>query len=138
MHTTNYFDTLIEIAEDCPVTLGEIPPLKGEKLSVANMQFDMIVDNPYAYTSDEVLFKVFATRKAFASHEVAEQKELWFSKGQPCFRASPLAKRYGWGVHSDSEGRIAIFGAETEEYQKLVADPKVKKLKAMRSKRVKK
>ncbi|MFO7540636.1 MAG: DUF6157 family protein [Chloroflexota bacterium] len=38
MTTTNYFNTLIEIAEDCPATVGEIPPVRGGKKSVANLQ----------------------------------------------------------------------------------------------------
>ncbi|MFX5614998.1 DUF6157 family protein, partial [Acinetobacter baumannii] len=28
-HTTNYFDTLIEVAEDCPVAAAEVPASKG-------------------------------------------------------------------------------------------------------------
>jgi hypothetical protein len=36
MTTTNYFNTLIEIAEDCPVDHGKIPPLKGSKKLVAD------------------------------------------------------------------------------------------------------
>ena len=56
MHTTNYRNTFIEIAEDSKITKGEMPPLKGEKKTVANLQFDMLYDSPYHYTSDEVLF----------------------------------------------------------------------------------
>ncbi len=29
--------------------------------------------------------------------------QTFFSKGQPCLRASDLGKKYGWGIHSDSE-----------------------------------
>lgn len=135
MHSTNYYNTFIEIAEDCPASKGEMPPLKGDKKTIANLQFEMLYDNPYQYTSDEVLFGVYATRKEFSSGEMDEQRAHYFSKGQPCFRASPLAKKYGWGVHSNEEGKIAIYGVETDEYQKLVAEGPIKKVKAMRSKR---
>lgn len=138
MHTTNYFNTFIEIAEDCPIKQGDIPPLKGDKKTVANLQFEMLIDNPYKYTSDEVLFGVFAIRKEFQSYEIEEHRKAYFSKGQPCFRSSPLTKRYGWGVHSNEEGKIAIFAADSEEYQAFLADDSIKKVKAMRSKRVKK
>ena len=134
-HTTNYYNTFIEISEDCAAQEGQVPPEKGEKKSVATLQFDMVYDKPYKYTSDEVLFGVFATRKEFTQQELDEQREHYFSRGQPCFRASPLTKQYGWGLHSNAEGKIAIYGAETEEYKKFVADGSVKKLKAMRSKR---
>lgn len=134
-HTTNYQNTFIEIAEDCSAKQGEMPPLKGDKKTVANLQFEMLYENPYKYTSDEVLFRVFAIRNEFTEGELEEQKEHYFSKGQPCFRASPLTKQYGWGVHSDNEGKIAIFGVETDEYSQFIADDKLKKVKAMRSKR---
>lgn len=135
MHTTNYYNTLIEIAEDCPEHRGEVPPVKGDKRTVANLQFDMIYDHPYEYTSDELIFTIHALRKEIPKGEWKEEYDLFYSKGQPCLRSSPLAKRYGWGVHSDSNGRIAIYGCETEEYRQLVNDPGVQKVKAMRSKR---
>ena len=134
-HSTNYYNTFIEIAEDCPINKGEMPPLKGERKSVANLQFEMLYDHPYKYTSDHVLFGVFAIRKEFVQEELNEQREHYFSKGQPCFRASPLSKRYGWGIHSNAEGKIALHSSDSPEYQKLVADDSVKKVKAMKSKK---
>lgn len=135
MHSTNYFNTLIEIAEDCSVDAGKAPPVKGDKQTVANLQFEMLTDHPYKFTSDDVLFSVFATRKEIPPEALAEEREIFFSKGQPCFRASPLTKSYGWGVHSNAEGKIALFSVGSVEYQKLVADESIKKTKAMRSKR---
>ncbi len=135
MISTNYFSTFIEIAEDCPTTIGKIPPVKGDKKSVANLQFEMLYEHPYEFTSDDILFSVFATRKEIPQEDLEEQRELFFSKGQPCFRASPLTKTYGWGIHSNEEGKIAMYGVESEEYQRFVADESVIKKKAMRSKR---
>ena len=135
MHTTNYYNTLIEVADDCPVEAAEVPPLKGEKKSVANLQFEIVRGNPYKFTSDEVLFDVFTQRQDLAHSEREEARSKFFSKGQPCFRASPLPKRYGWGVHSDAEGKIALLAVESEEYQKLAKDENLQHTKAMRSKR---
>ena len=135
MKTTNYYNTLIEIAEDCPAAAGEVPPTRGNKKSVANFQFEMLQNAPYTYSSDDVLFTVFALRKGFPEDKWEEQRHIFFSKGQPCFRASPLPKRYGWGIHSNEEGKIAMFSAASPEYQQLLADDSVKKTKAMRSKR---
>lgn len=134
-HTTNYYNTLIEIAEDCKTDKGEMPPIRGQKKTVANLQFDMLYENPYKYTSDEVLFGAFAIRKEFEKGEIEEQREHYFSKGQPCFRASPLTKSYGWGIRSNKEGKIAMYGVETEEYQKYLFDDTIRKVKAMRNKR---
>lgn len=135
MHTTNYQNTFVEVAADCPTDIGEIPPLKGDKKTIANHQFDMIYDHPYEYTSDEVFFSVFAIRKEIPQNEQQEAKEVFFSKGQPCFRSSPLTKRYGWGVHSNSDGKVALYALDSEGYQRFLNDPLVKNVKAMSSKR---
>ncbi len=135
IHSTNYENTFIQVAEDCPVHEGEMPPVKGDSKSVANLQFDMVYDKPYTYTSDDVFFQVFADRNNISPAEYVTIRAEYFSKGQPCFRASPLTKRYGWGVHSDADGKVALYGCETEEYKKLSNDPAVKVVKAMKSKR---
>ncbi|MCU0354517.1 MAG: DUF6157 family protein, partial [Cytophagales bacterium] len=41
-HTTNYFDTLVEVAEDCPAIQAEVPTANSDKKSVAAMQFELI------------------------------------------------------------------------------------------------
>jgi hypothetical protein len=87
------------------------------------------------YTSDDVLFAVFAERNQIPEETLAEQRHCFFSKGQPCFRASPLTKRYGWGVHSNKYGKIALFGVETDAYENLVEDETIIKKKGMRAKR---
>lgn len=133
MHTTNYFNTFIGVAEDCPVSKAEIPPQKGENKTVATMQFEMIAHNPYRYTSDEVIFHIHATRNNLQKNDL--EKESFFSKGQACLRSSPLPKRYGWGIHSDAQGKVAMYPMESEEYRKLTADKSLKITKAMRSKR---
>ena len=103
MSTTNYKNTFIEIAEDCPVTVAEVPPHNADAKTVARLQYEMIADNPYRYTSDEVLFSVYAKRKEIPKTHFEEERMKFFSKGQACFRSSPLAKRYGWGIHNDEQ-----------------------------------
>ncbi|HEY1033273.1 MAG TPA: DUF6157 family protein [Flavipsychrobacter sp.] len=134
-HTTNCINTLVEVAEDTVAKAGEVPLTKGEAKSVAAMQYDMISKHPYKYTSDDVLFAVYAERNGIEKDKLKEAREAFFSKGQACFRASPLTKRYGWGVHSNAEGKIAIYGCDTQEYKKLQEDKNLKIVKAMRSSR---
>jgi hypothetical protein len=134
-HTTNYQNTFIEVADDCPVRIGEVPPQKGDNKTVANSQFDLIANNPYKYTSDDVLFEVFAERNQISRTEQPAAREQFFAKGQPCLRSSPLAKRYGWGVHSDGEGKVAIYAVDSPEYKKLAKDKTLQHVRAMRSRR---
>lgn len=131
-HTTNYHNAFIQVAEDCPVAMGEVPPLKAENRSMARLQFEMLADHPYQFTSDEVLFDCFAKKNAIAKAQMKEARDVFFSKGQPCFRASPLTKRYGWGVHADAAGKIAIYAQDSAEYKKLSRDKQVQQFRAMK------
>lgn len=132
-HTTNYFDIFIEVAEDTKALCGAIPSAKGDKKTVAELQHELIVNNPYQFTSDDVLFQVFAIRNDLAESELEQARKDFFSKGQPCFRASPLTKTFGFGVHADKEGKVAIFAIESEQYKSFLKDTSIKKVKAMRS-----
>ncbi len=133
MHTTNYKNTFIQVADDCPTVLAEIPPVKGDKRTIANIQYDILSQNPYKFDSDEVLFQTFAIKNDLTESELAEARILFFSKGQPCFRASPLTKRYGWGIHNDENGKIALVASESENYHQFVDNQSVKCVKAMKS-----
>lgn len=135
MHTTNYFNTFIAVADDCPVQQAQVPTLHPERPSVAAMQYQMITEHPYAYTSDDVLFIVHARRQGLAETEWAEARTAYFSKGRACLRASALPKRYGFGVHCDGQGRVALVGLGTEEYGRLARDKSLEHVKAMRHKR---
>lgn len=134
-HSTNYFNAFIEVAEDCPVAQAEVPQSRGENKTVAQLQFERVVQHPYTYTSDEVIFGIFAERNDVSASEFETEKEKFFSKGQACLRSSPLGKRYGWGFHFDEEGRVAAYPRESKEYESFTKDPKLQHTKAMRSRR---
>lgn len=80
-HSTNYKNTFIETAEDCPVKSAEIPPLKGDAKTIANLQFDMIMHNPYKYTSDDVIFQVYAQRNGITRAQQKEARADFFFQG---------------------------------------------------------
>lgn len=135
MKTTNYLNTFIAVAEDCPVKTAQIPSTKNNEKTIASMQYEIIINNPYKYTSDDIIFNIYAVRNNIPQNALDEERDKFFSKGQPCMSSSPLPKRYGWGVHSDANGKIAIYAMESEEYKKFVSDKKLEHKKAMRSKR---
>jgi hypothetical protein len=137
VHTTNYFDTFIEVADDCPAVTGQIPPVNANAPSVATIQFELISQQPYAFTSDEIIFHVYAIRNDLAASDYAIAKKEFFSKGQACLRSSALGKRYGWGIHADHQGKVALIAIETDDYKKYCSDISLKKVKAMRSKKAK-
>lgn len=120
MSTTDYFDAFIAVAPDCDAAGGTEPPARATP-SVAELTYRMIAGDPYRFTSDDVIFGVWADRGGIPDDERPAAREVFFAKGQPCLRASDLGKRYGWGVHSDAEGRVALFGVESAEYEALAS-----------------
>lgn len=135
MGSTNYIDTFIQVAEDCPVTTAEQPPLGNGSPTIAGLQFALIAEHPYEFTSDDVLFDVHATRRSLDAEERPAAREAFFARSQACLRASPLPKKYGWGIHHDAEGRVALVPVGSAQYQTLAADPHVQQRRAMRSRR---
>lgn len=90
--------------------------------------------NPYELTSDDVIFEVF--------YQIIEERDdknemriSFFSKGQPCLRSSPLAKKYGWGIHSNEHEKVAIYAVHSPEYVRLKDDKNIVHSKGMRSKK---
>ena len=134
MKTINYLNTFIEVAPDCPVDAAEIPPERANKTAV-RIQYEMLADNPYVYNSDDVIFNVYATKNQIPQEQKSEERNKFFSKGRPCLRSSALGKRYGWGIHSNASGKVAIYAVESDEYKRLIDDDNLKHLQAMRSRR---
>lgn len=131
--STNYYNTLITISDDSPTTSSVVPDLT--KSSVASQQFSWISENPYQLTSDDVIFRRVAEKQGIADHLRSAAQKEYFATGRACLRTSPLAKQYGYGIHADSKGKIALIPAESEEYAKLMADDSIKKVKAMKRSR---
>jgi hypothetical protein len=46
-----------------------------------------------------------------------------------------LPKRYGWGAHFDAKGRIAIYGAQTDDYRRFSTNNSLKVIPAMRNRK---
>lgn len=115
-HTTCYFDTFITVAPDTPAPGATEPPGTASP-SVVARTFALISAAPYEHTSDDVLFTVWADRKEIPEAEREQAREKFFAKPKACFRSSDLGKRYGWGVHSDAKGRVALYAMGSTEYE---------------------
>jgi hypothetical protein len=136
-HTTNYTNALILPAEDSKAGHSEIPQAHNGKETIATMQYEKIARHPYTYTSDDVIFGCYADKQDIPESLRSKAREEFFSKGQPCLRTSPLAKKHGFGIHSDSLGRVKLIPMESEEFGKMLEDERIQKVKAMRSSRAK-
>jgi hypothetical protein len=43
----NYYDTLIEVADDCPATEGQVPQARSGKKTKAVVEYELLVKHPY-------------------------------------------------------------------------------------------
>lgn len=132
MHSTNYFSTLIVASPDCPASAGTAPKKAG---TIATVQYELLSASPYEMSSDELLFAVEARRKGVKGSKLAAFRKAFFSTQHACLRGSPLVKSYGWGIHHDVRGRIALVGCETKQYVAMVEDRAIRKVFGMRSRR---
>lgn len=131
VHSTNYTNTLIRPAEDCNA-VAKVPDKAG---SVVALQYEMMTQRPYTLTSDDVFATVAASRQGVSEDDLPAFRRDYFSKGQPCFRASPLTKTHGWAIHSDQDSRVALISPESDRFHQLLEDETVTKVMAMRNKR---
>jgi hypothetical protein len=131
----NYYDTLIEVADDCPATEARVPQAKGGKKTKAVVEYELLVTHPYAYTEEDIAFTVFALLHDIPRASWPREREKFLRKGHPHLRVSALATRYGWGIHNNAEGKIALIAVQSPEYKRLMKDPRITKVKAFRSSR---
>lgn len=116
MEQVDYLDTFIAVADDSRATRGTAPPDTGVNPSVAARTFRMVAEHPYGFTSGDVIFAVFADRRGVPEQERASARREFYARSQACLRASDLGRRYGWGIHADADGQVALVGVETPAY----------------------
>jgi Family of unknown function (DUF6157) len=131
----NYYDTLIEVADDCPATEGQVPQARGGKKTKAVIEYELLAEHPYTYTEEDIAFEVYAVLHDIPKASRPKERDKFLSKGHPHLRVSALAKRYGWGIHNNAEGKVALIAVESPDYKRLMHDPRTTKIKAFRSSR---
>jgi len=135
----SYSNTFITVSTDCPVAVGVVPEVKKDKPTIASIEYELIASNPYEYTEKDVIYLRHLQHKCISSEELTARgtqiRDELFQKPQPCFRASMLPKKFGWGIHYNEEGKIALYGKESSEYEQFVENNngEVKLLVAMRN-----
>jgi hypothetical protein len=135
----NYYDAFIRLAPDSTTTRGTVPPARGETKTIPVIEYELLAAKPYFYTQEELQFAVHVEREGITPAQLkAKRKQLWaefFGKPRACLRCSSLPKKYGWGLHFDKEGRIALVAVESAAYKKFSGSKSFKVVPAMNSKR---
>ncbi|MEK3890488.1 DUF6157 family protein [Bacillus sp. FSL K6-3431] len=131
----SYKDTFITISEDSNLASSIVPVPRNKKPTVASIEYDLIKNNPYKYTQEDVQFETYLIKNQSELNNINDLRELFFTKTKACFRASPLVKKYGWGIHYDDQGKIAIYDVKSETYNQFLKTDNISIIKGMRSKR---
>src|SRR4051812_40091738 len=133
----NHWQTLIAVADDCPVSAAVVPVARGGRKTIAVIQYELLSTSPYKYTSAQVLFECSMRHQGLAAAGLKTQPlALWdafFAKPQACLRASALPKKYGFGLHCDADGKVALCAMESADYRRLSRSKTVQVFKAMPS-----
>jgi hypothetical protein len=116
-------EEIILVAEDCPISSSEAPPL-GDKKTIARIDYEVLIENPYVFNEREFFKKVhYEQRKRF------DLKIETYN-----IKRSSVVQTYGWGVHRNREGKLALIPMESAEYKKL--QETIKNTKSYRKKKI--
>lgn len=133
MDRVDYVNTFIAVAPDNRAVRGMAPPARGRAPvdgladepsdripTVASLTYELINGRPYELTSGDVIFTVMALRRGIKDADRAAARAEFYVTPRACLRSSDLGKRYGWGIHADADGRLALYGVESHEYGRLL------------------
>lgn len=129
-----YTNTFIIAADDCPVSTAQNPSRGKDTLTRAEIEYNLLTQEPYSCDHLDFTYLVHNRHKA-QSGATPQSRHEFHAKGQPCMRASALVKRYGYGAHYNSTGKIAIYPMESPTYKKFSESNATTVLKGMRNKR---
>lgn len=121
MESVDYTDTFITVAPDTASTAGVIPVPRPQGPTVASATYEHVGPQPYRLQSSEVIFSVWADRQGIPVQDRDAARSEFFAKPRACLRSSDLGKRFGWGIHADEYGRIALYSLGTAEYESLAS-----------------
>src|SRR5437667_12794275 len=100
----NYFDTLIEVADDCPTKKAKVPLATAGKKTKAVVEYESLVKHAYSHTEEDIAFETYADLHDIPKDIWPKQRKKFLRKGHPRLRKSPLTERYRWGIQKNADG----------------------------------
>ncbi|MBA3390336.1 MAG: GIY-YIG nuclease family protein [Rubrobacter sp.] len=121
--STSAREELIEIAADSHVIRSEEPPYGGTGKTIARVSYEVLAENPYVFSEPEFYHEVHVIRRKRPDLRIESYN----------IKKLALVKNFGWGIHRNKDGKLALVPCESERYKELLADQLVKKTKAYRN-----
>lgn len=104
-------ECLYLVAEDCKVPNAVEPSskLRNDKKTNNRITWEVLHEAPYAYDAKKLKEKIHL--------EIRGRTDLKLEAYN--IRKSKMAQCFGWGIHQNSEGKLALVAMESEKYQQL-------------------
>ncbi|WP_440890175.1 DUF6157 family protein [Vibrio sp. WZ-1] len=99
-------EELILMSQDTIATQSEMPP---ESDAITRIVYEVLTEHPYRFTEPELHREVHYERRGMRHLKI----------GSYSIKRSNLLKKYGWGIHKDSDGRLALVASDTDKYVRL-------------------
>ncbi len=112
-------NTFVRKAPDSDATHGSIPNAG----TIPAIIYEVLQAKPYEYDERELQRKVH--------HEIRRRPNLRIDSYN--IKRSDLFKKLGWGLHADGNGKLAIYGCETKDYERLASSPTLRVVDAFRT-----
>lgn len=117
---SDLINTLITIAASSSEK-SIIPVSKSKKETVKEVVYRVLKENPYKFKQYELFYEVHINQLKKIRQLKLETYKL---------QRSELCALLGWGIHGDSEGRLALVAADSEEYKAMLSNKEIKKINA--------
>jgi Family of unknown function (DUF6157) len=86
--TMNYYDTLIEVADDCPATEARVPQARGAMETKAVVEYELLAKHPSTYTEQDIAYQAYAVLHDIPKANWPTERGRFLSTGHPRLRVS--------------------------------------------------
>lgn len=118
-------EKLITKSPDSKIKRAIHPANKRAHQTITQIYFEELIRNPYGFTEEELRHRVHV--------ELRKRRDLKLKSYS--IKRSELLKKYGWGLHVDSAGRLALVGCDGKRYKELTRNPRVLKISGYRTRK---
>jgi hypothetical protein len=101
-------EELIEVAEDYQEKYAQEPPNRNPK-TISRIEYELLVENPYKYTERELFHEVHVVYRGRPDLKIDSYN----------IKRSTLVQSFGWGLHRNDQGKLALVAFESDRYKML-------------------
>lgn len=115
-------EELIEVAEDYLEKYAQEPP-NGNTKTIPRIEYELLIASPYNFTERELFYEVHVVHRNRPHLKIDTYN----------IKRSLLVQSFGWGLHRNSEGKLALVALESDRYKELQGS--IKRSKSYRKSR---